>query len=121
MDERFVQILSLIPRIRGMMVITTANNGSAEMSPRQVCLTTAMTGTRGNKVLIEGWFTVFHLSGNYDIIVAKNWMATNPHTIRSLDKYFAYVTRGVGGVSERGEAVNTLCEHCRSGLTAQHH
>jgi hypothetical protein len=30
---------------------------------------------------IDGWFTIFDLNRNYDLIVGKNWMSSNPHRI----------------------------------------
>jgi hypothetical protein len=38
-------------------------------------------GTTGNRVSIEGWYTIYDLNGSYDIIVGKNWMTRNPHAV----------------------------------------
>jgi hypothetical protein len=63
------------------MVITTANQKSDIMERQQVFLRASMKGINGNKVAIDGWYTVYDLKSNYDIIVGKNWMAANPHAI----------------------------------------
>jgi hypothetical protein len=63
------------------MVVTAASHRSAILPRKQVYRAVVMRGTRGNHVSIDGWYTVFDLHRSYDLIVRKNWMSVNPHTI----------------------------------------
>jgi hypothetical protein len=63
------------------MIFTTTNNHAEDMLGNQVYVSVAIKGTKGNKIPVDGWFTMVDLSGNYDVIVGRNWMSANPHTI----------------------------------------
>jgi hypothetical protein len=80
-DLNFARTLGLAARKCGTMVVTTANQISAEMDRKQVYLKADMKGITGNRVPIDGWYTIYDLKGNYDVIVGKNWMAANPHAV----------------------------------------
>ena len=80
-DTKFATSLGLPMRSCGTMIVTTADQTSAEMERKQVYLKAEMKGTRGNRVSIDGWYTVYDLKGSYDVIIGKNWMAANPHAV----------------------------------------
>lgn len=80
-DAKFAKSLGLIQRKCGRMRVTTANVVSDVLERRQVYLNANLKGITGNQVKIDGWYTVFDLKGNYDVIVGKNWMSANPHIV----------------------------------------
>ena len=80
-DMRFASSLGLVTRSCGRMRVTTANETSEVLERKQVYLHAKLKGITGNKVPIEGWYTIFDLQGNYDLIVGKDWMEKNPHFV----------------------------------------
>jgi hypothetical protein len=80
-DMCFAKSLGLVPRISTTMVITTTSHQSTVLPRKQVYLSAVMRGTHGNHLSINGWYTVYDLEGIYDLIVRKNWMLANPHTV----------------------------------------
>jgi hypothetical protein len=63
------------------MVVTTIDQTSSTLDTRQVYLQVEMKGIISNKVSLEGWYTIYDLNDNYDLIIGKNWMTANPHTV----------------------------------------
>jgi hypothetical protein len=79
-DMRSTRTLGLVPRICGIMVITTASHRSLVLPRKQGYILPIIRGMRGSRVLIDGWYTVYDLCGSYDLVEGKNWMSMNPHT-----------------------------------------
>jgi hypothetical protein len=43
-----------------------------------------MQSITGNKIYINDWYTIYDLRDNYDLIISKNWMTVNSHTIDNV-------------------------------------
>ena len=80
-DSNFARSLGLVLRSSGTMVVTTAGQSSEVIERQQVYLKAALRGTTGNRIQVDGWYTLFDLKGNYDLIIGKDWMSANPHTV----------------------------------------
>jgi hypothetical protein len=63
------------------MVVPTADQISSILDWRQVYLQAEMRGITGNTVSVEDSYTIYDLNRNYDLIIEKNWMTSNPHTM----------------------------------------
>jgi hypothetical protein len=92
-DEKFAKSLGLVTRSCGTMKVTTANDTTGVIARNQVYLTAKLKGITGNKISVDGWYTIFDLGGNYDLIVGKNWMVKNPHVV-DHNKNILHVLRG---------------------------
>jgi hypothetical protein len=83
-NEHFIQVLSLVPRVLGFIVMITISHYSKKMLRYQVFLTTGLNEIRDNRISIEGWYTIYNLKYSYNLIVKKNWISNNSHITNHL-------------------------------------
>lgn len=84
-DQTYASTLGLPTRKCGKMRVKTADKTSEVLDRVQIYLYANLKGITGNKVNIDGWYTLYDLGGNYDVILGKNWMAKNPHIVNHKD------------------------------------
>ena len=80
-NTAYANSLGLKHRLCRRMRVSVAGEEKVEEDRWQVWLKVSVGVVTGNRVNISGWYTIFDLGGIYDLIVGKDWMASNLHII----------------------------------------
>jgi hypothetical protein len=63
------------------MSMVTAGTKHPTTDRYQVWLDESIRGISGNYTTVTGWYTLFDLGGEYDLIVGKNWHSITCHLV----------------------------------------
>ena len=80
-DSKYAKQLGLPLRRAGRMCVVTAGTKHPTTDRYQVWLDGSIRGISGNYATITGWYTLFDLSGAYDLIMGKNWHSITRHLV----------------------------------------